>query len=799
MPLVKYKFFKTLSIEKFNHEKIIKNIFLSLFLFCVLFSSITQFNIYKTKAKQSQLLLEDNFHIKEIDQKLPIPIVSSSISSNGSHFFVLGGTSDCWVGTDNVYCVDSQTFTFVKIATLPEPIYGTGSAQIGSKFYYFGGFHNGSKSNKIHCFDIETYEFENISTTLPYPLEDPTVVSYGDESIYVIDGIGPELLIFTGIIHFNIKTNEITSLPISFPDSIFQKKASIIDDSIYIFGGRNIETMEFIDTIWRYDIVKGSLEELEFSLPKSFNVYSFLTVDNKIIIFSYYSDEGHVNELMIIDPLNEINLEFSGSIFGDSTKIFKSVCYDDYYIYIFGTVDVTNIPWADNGIYRIKIKTNIGNNNKIEYDFTEEEWEAGSQDSFTTIKDDKIEWNFDDNLNYMKINLEHQYHLAEKDMLDLEIGYNNHSDINSRQSISIGWCDKVNTSIINKVPDTSFIGFYIRNNVINQEYLVNIVSYVVKDDVILSIKRFYLNKSISHNIRMQIYVFNVSHFFQTITIDGTVKFNQFYEGDLTDTVTNNFALWNRPASLLETQGYFNGNVTFIRYCQNVDYPHTKNWYITSELFKALNTENKSLNSNPFIEFLTIIFIILILTSLTIFTLFNKQIRFNLKSESEFGIPKAIVPSTMYAYYMKLKDVFIRIDAITNGLKVNKEEKILDVKQKELSLSKIFINWQNEELEPIGVESFQGLSSTSFKILLYLLEHLDRGTYSSAIEYDLGLLKSTLSYNIKLLEEKKLVTRDKSTILDDQRFKIVIINENGVKLLYRIYKRLDEIFLKEKQK
>ncbi|OLS27222.1 MAG: hypothetical protein HeimC3_04700, partial [Candidatus Heimdallarchaeota archaeon LC_3] len=63
--------------------------------------------------------------------------------------------------------------------------------------------------------------------------------------------------------------------------------------------------------------------------------------------------------------------------------------------------------------------------------------------------------------------------------------------------------------------------------------------------------------------------------------------------------------------------------------------------------------------------------------------------------------------------------------------------------------------QFEELE------HKKLNSTSIELLIYLLNHLEGGTYAKKIESDLNLNKATVSYNLKLLEESKFIDRFES--------------------------------------
>jgi DNA-binding MarR family transcriptional regulator len=85
-----------------------------------------------------------------------------------------------------------------------------------------------------------------------------------------------------------------------------------------------------------------------------------------------------------------------------------------------------------------------------------------------------------------------------------------------------------------------------------------------------------------------------------------------------------------------------------------------------------------------------------------------------------------------------------------------------------------------------------LPSTAIFILLHILNSKDFTSYARFIEAELNLSKSTVSYNLNLLENEALIER-KTILEEDQRLKAVKICTKGIEYLFAVYLELDRHF------
>ena len=99
---------------------------------------------------------------------------------------------------------------------------------------------------------------------------------------------------------------------------------------------------------------------------------------------------------------------------------------------------------------------------------------------------------------------------------------------------------------------------------------------------------------------------------------------------------------------------------------------------------------------------------------------------------------------------------------------------------------------------------QKLNGTGIIILIYLMKNEKvKNLLAKDLETDLKLNKSTISYNLKILENNSFITRKTPIEISinenssedelDQRQKRILINENGKKFLIELQKYLNSIF------
>jgi len=96
-----------------------------------------------------------NMNLNYLGEKLAINLSGITSVSNGSHFFLFGGTNNSWNALHSIYIGDFQTFTFQKLAIeLPAPRYGFGVAKIENKVYLIGGVHKLEADQRLKVISI---------------------------------------------------------------------------------------------------------------------------------------------------------------------------------------------------------------------------------------------------------------------------------------------------------------------------------------------------------------------------------------------------------------------------------------------------------------------------------------------------------------------------------------------------------------------------------------------------------------------------------------------------------------------
>ncbi|MHA2497425.1 MAG: MarR family transcriptional regulator [Candidatus Hodarchaeales archaeon] len=135
----------------------------------------------------------------------------------------------------------------------------------------------------------------------------------------------------------------------------------------------------------------------------------------------------------------------------------------------------------------------------------------------------------------------------------------------------------------------------------------------------------------------------------------------------------------------------------------------------------------------------------------------------------FDPPHVQSPSIQLEYYEKLQNIFSGQAAGTN----NERSDSISASAPALAPKK--------------------LPSTALFILIHILNSNNSTSYARAIEENLNLSKSTVSYNLNLLENEYLIERKMENLQEDQRFKVVILRNKGMEYLLSVYLQLEKHF------
>ncbi len=132
-------------------------------------------------------------------------------------------------------------------------------------------------------------------------------------------------------------------------------------------------------------------------------------------------------------------------------------------------------------------------------------------------------------------------------------------------------------------------------------------------------------------------------------------------------------------------------------------------------------------------------------------------------------PHVQLPSLQHEYFIKMRTAFT------------------DQKGKIGAQIDDFISTSVTELVP------KKLPSTAIFILIQILNSEDFTSYAKSVEENINLSKSTVSYNLALLEKEGLIERKTINLQDDQRVKAVTICDKGFDYLFSFYLQLEGHF------
>ncbi|MHA1168785.1 MAG: Kelch repeat-containing protein, partial [Candidatus Hodarchaeales archaeon] len=634
-----------------------------------------------------------------------------------------------------------------------------GTVQIDNKVYLIGGFNNGTSLDSILCFNIVTLSLEQVDSTLPIGVERPEVVEI-DQKIYIFSGITFNVGFNDQIFKFDPQTDTIETLDTKMPAKIAGTNTHWTGSEVLFYGGFNGETVEVLDTIWAFDPVTRSFIEKEEKLPfPCMTITELITVDNLLYTSSIRNATGHFNVIYEVN-LDTFEFKLIQDDYLSSGRYEYMICHDDLHVFLLGGVPI--YVFADNSIIQVDISRLIHEPLLLEPERLN--WEISHEEDYW-FENNLLSWHT--RPIYSKAMKGFKRVTRENDQLDLEIVYYNHSDVNTRQQVNIGWANNVSSTQLNigqatNCPCSNFIGITMKTSFPKISFTVSII----KEEKYLSIKRYFLEENNIHYIRLQVKIDNSTHFQRKITVDGLVMVNDAVEGNLMGMEFNTFAIWNQLNTISDSdfQGEFQGSLSFARYSENIEVPLK--------------------SRNLLIEGLAMFIIIILVFSA--YMLFITQTRKYYKhSKGPDEIPSKLIPSTAYKLYCSLDRAFKRLEKISRFYVVN-DQPVSDE-------GGLIEEWKNKEEIHLPDFDFSQLSGTSLEIMIYLLDYLDHGTYSSVIKEDLELNRSTVAYNIHVLESKGLIIKMDPHPEKDQRMKLISLTATGRGLLYQIYKKLENYF------
>jgi N-acetylneuraminic acid mutarotase len=252
---------------------------------------------------------------------LPRPLHHAAAISYNDKIFVLGGYNDGWISVNTVYEFDSVTEVWSENTRMPQDRAAFTAQIIDGKIYTIGGAKTTLVDGRIdfqivedtEYFDIESGKWNSVAP-IPTPREH-LASAVVDEKIYVIGGRSLNLQSHVG-------TNEVYDPDI---DSWIMKSpmptkrggiaAASVEDMIFVFGGES--ESETFSEVEQYNAVTDEWHEIE-SIPTARHGLTASEVDRKILAIAGGRIPGlsvsDINEALIIRNSETTRIEITAII-----------------------------------------------------------------------------------------------------------------------------------------------------------------------------------------------------------------------------------------------------------------------------------------------------------------------------------------------------------------------------------------------------------------------------------------------------------------------------------------------------
>lgn len=246
--------------------------------------------------------------------RLPNNVFHSTAAAMGSKIYIFGGGGSA-VFTDRVHMYDTETNTVRQLGcTMPYAANGAAAATVGEKIYIFGGrgsSENADTWNRILIFDPATETFENISETLGVTLPEKRY-------LLAAAAVGKKIYLFGGsykstsgnetirryIYMFNTEGNSISQLSTNLTETTYGAAAVAVGTNIYIFGGSRASS-NYMKTIGRFNTTNYEFKTLAAELPNTVYELTAAAVGTNIYVFGGLQTGGGTNTICRFDTLTE--------------------------------------------------------------------------------------------------------------------------------------------------------------------------------------------------------------------------------------------------------------------------------------------------------------------------------------------------------------------------------------------------------------------------------------------------------------------------------------------------------------
>ena len=190
-------------------------------------------------------------------------------------------TSKLWVKKDfepSKVIINSDDPSFKQLSNLPKTLYRAATVLVDTKIYVFGGNSNGSYSQNIYVFDIETETFTTLSAKVPHTKTNHMMSALLGTKIYLMGGMTTNTIYV-----FDIETETFTLLNTVLPTDLFTAGCVVVGTKIYLIGGSKTYNGG-TKNIYVFDTETETIETLSTQLPVNMFGVKGVLIGKKIYI-----------------------------------------------------------------------------------------------------------------------------------------------------------------------------------------------------------------------------------------------------------------------------------------------------------------------------------------------------------------------------------------------------------------------------------------------------------------------------------------------------------------------------------
>ena len=252
--------------------------------------------IYNTIYKINHITLEKT----KLNVTLPMTLTNAVCEIYNDNIYILGGSNADFFNK-TVYKFNCITETIETLSVKTQDLEDGACCSIyGENIYIFDERYSGSSKieNLIYKFNCISETIETLNVTIPKEFNVRSSITYNN-IIYLFSRVYQDSVYSEHIHKFNPMTKTIEEISITLPSQTIFRSSSkaLYKDSIYIFGGYDLNGRTYLNTIYKFNCKNESISKLGSTLPsKLSNTYCFIH-ENKIYISGGYDGKSYSNKV----------------------------------------------------------------------------------------------------------------------------------------------------------------------------------------------------------------------------------------------------------------------------------------------------------------------------------------------------------------------------------------------------------------------------------------------------------------------------------------------------------------------